>query len=194
MRPPIAPVERILADEIDRAGDGAAIALGHDQKNMIAHRRADFREKFAGQIGRAPFARARIRVEMKKRVPMGFLDVGAGQKLDRDAVRQSLLALTPDHLALAGREIGEKSVEIRVALIDEMKLLPGALQEAARAERLPFGPRREGNVESTRLRLFRARREARRCSVKRAASPCPGATSSRRPVTGVKGTATCSLG
>ena len=70
---------------------------------------------------------------------MGFLDAGAGQKLDLDAVCERLLAFAPDHLALARCEIGEKCLEIRVALVDEMELLPRALQESASAERFPFG-------------------------------------------------------
>ena len=77
---------------------------------------------------------------------MDFPDIGTGQKLDLDAIRQRLLALAPDHLTLARREIGQEVVEIRVTLIDEMKLLPGALQESACAEHLPFRARGKSNV------------------------------------------------
>src|SRR5580704_8997918 len=136
--PPIAPVERVPPEKINGARDIAAVALGHDEENMIAHRSAHMRKKSAVEIGRPPFARACIHIETKKYVPMGFGDAGTGQKLDRDATGERRLAFAADHLSLSRREIGQKGVEIRVTLVDEMKLLPGALQEPDGAERLPF--------------------------------------------------------
>lgn len=63
---PIAPIERILADEIDRAGDIASIAAALT-KDMLAHGGTEASEKFAGEIGRAPFAGAGICVKEKTR-------------------------------------------------------------------------------------------------------------------------------
>src|ERR1700736_3078182 len=78
---------------------------------------------------------------------MGFGDAGASQKLDRDATGERRLAFAADHLALARREIGQKGVEIRVTLVDEMKLLSGALQEPDGAKRFPFRARGKSDVE-----------------------------------------------
>src|SRR5205807_1058079 len=83
----------------------------------------------------------------KQCVPMGFGDAGASQKLDRDATGDRRLAFAADHLSLARREIGQKGVEIRVTLVDEMKLLSGTLQEPGRAERLPFRAGGKSNVD-----------------------------------------------
>src|ERR1700730_10741779 len=145
--PPIAAVERVQPEKIDGARDIAAVALGHDEENTIAHRSARMRKKCAVEIGRPPFARAGIHVEKKKCVPMGFGDAGAGQKLDLDATGERRLAFAADHLSFARREIGQKGVEIRVTLVDEMKLLSGALLEPDGAERLPFLARGKSDVE-----------------------------------------------
>src|SRR5437660_3205002 len=110
--PPIAPVECVLAEKINGARDVAAIALGHDEDNMIAHRSAHMRKECAAEIGVPPFARAGIHVEEKQRVPMGFGDAAASQKLDRDATGERRLAFAADHLSLARRETGQKGVEI----------------------------------------------------------------------------------
>ena len=37
MRAPVAAVERVAADEVERAGDVAAVALGHDQQHPVGH-------------------------------------------------------------------------------------------------------------------------------------------------------------
>ena len=42
-RAPMATVERIAAEEIDRAGDPASVALGHEENDAIAHFLSDQR-------------------------------------------------------------------------------------------------------------------------------------------------------
>ena len=64
------------ADEIDGAGDPAAVAFGHHQQHVAAHALADQREEFSGQIRPAPFARAGLHVEREERVPGILGDVG----------------------------------------------------------------------------------------------------------------------
>src|SRR5580704_12079472 len=90
--PPIAPVERVQPEKIDGARDIAAVALGHDEENMIAHRSAHVRKKCTVEIGRPPIARAGIHVEKKKCVPMTFGDAGSSEQLDRDASGERRLA------------------------------------------------------------------------------------------------------
>ena len=50
-RPPIAPVERVVADEVDGAGDIPPSPPRHHQQNAIRQRRADQVEETASQIG-----------------------------------------------------------------------------------------------------------------------------------------------
>src|SRR4029079_14228340 len=57
---PIAAIERIGANEVEGAGDGAAIALGEHEEDLVGHALADQAEEFAREIGRAPFARAGV--------------------------------------------------------------------------------------------------------------------------------------
>ena len=192
-RPPIAPVERVQSEKIYGARDIAAVALGHDEENMIAHRSAHMRKKCAVEVGRPRFAHAGIHVEKKKSLPMAFGDFRAGQKLDLDAMGERRLALVPDGLSLARREIGQKLVEIHVTFVDEMKLLAGALQEARCAERLPFGTRGKSDVERGCTGFFAKRAKPGDERLPRCLA-VPGATSSFLPVTGVNGTATWSFG
>ena len=44
-RAPIAAIERVGADEVQRACDGAAVALGEYEQDLIAHALADQAEK-----------------------------------------------------------------------------------------------------------------------------------------------------
>ncbi len=69
-RAPVAAVDGVVAEKIDRAGDIAPAAPRHDQQNALGHGRADAVEKVARQIGTAPFARAGVHVEGEERVPM----------------------------------------------------------------------------------------------------------------------------
>ena len=82
---------------------------------------------------------------------MGFGDVGAGQPVDFEAVREGLAAFAADRLALARGQRGEEGVEIGIAVILPVKLTVGALQETALAEMMPFvfgdeGPVRRGGA------------------------------------------------
>ena len=138
---PVAAVKRVRADEVDRAGDVAAVALGHDQQHVVGHALADQREEFAVEVGPAPFAAAGVHVEGEELVPGAFGQVAAGQPVDRDAVGQRLAALLLQRLALARGERGEEIVVADIALVEEMELLVGAAQEAgalrARRRRRP---------------------------------------------------------
>src|ERR1700722_9814004 len=125
-RPPVAPVERVVANEIDRAGDIAPAAARHYQEHAVGEGLADPVEEIAGEVGAPPLSRARLNVKLEKRVPMLGSNRGARQRFDRDPVVQGVAPLASDHLALAGGQRGEKVVEIRVALAEEMELLAGA--------------------------------------------------------------------
>ena len=100
-RAPVPAEQRVGADEIDGAGDPAAIALGHHQEDALAHLCADERIELSRQIGTAPFARAGFHVESKECVPHAFGEVGAGQPMHVDARRERVGTLAPDGLSLA---------------------------------------------------------------------------------------------
>ena len=110
-RAPVAAEQRVGADEIDGAGDPAAVALGHHQQHVLGHGLADQRKERAGEIRPAPFARAGLHVEFEERVPRILGDVAAGQRVDGDAVRQRVAPLALDRLAMARIERGEEIVE-----------------------------------------------------------------------------------
>ena len=100
-RAPIAAIERVGADEVQRPGDGAALALGKHEQDLIAHGLADQAEELPREIGRAPFARAGIHVEGEEGVPMGLGEIGARDPLDLDPAFERPLALGANGLPLA---------------------------------------------------------------------------------------------
>ena len=53
---PVAAVEAIAADHVQRAGNGTLAPHGHDQEAAFAGRRADQRERLAVEIGPSPLA------------------------------------------------------------------------------------------------------------------------------------------
>ena len=81
-RAPVAAIQRVGADEVERAGNLSAGALGHDQQDVVAHALADQREERAGEVGPAPFARAGLHVEGEERIPGRLGQVGAGEPMD----------------------------------------------------------------------------------------------------------------
>ena len=101
-RAPVAAVEGVAADEVDCSGDPAAGPAGHHQQDALGHPFADQGEEFAGEIGAAPFARAGLHVEREESVPDLLSQIGAGETVDSDAVRQRVAPLAADRLALAG--------------------------------------------------------------------------------------------
>src|SRR5688500_2873963 len=101
-RPPITTVERFRPDEIERTGDGPAIAAREEYQCGIAHRLAKLVEPCARQIGPAPLARPGRLVAMPRRLPMGRLDLGPSQRDDLQPLDRGGPFL-PDRLALAAR-------------------------------------------------------------------------------------------
>ncbi len=61
---------------------GVSVHIGEHQQHLIPHPLAEQVEGLARQIGRAPFARAGILVEVPERIPMLWLDVCARQCAD----------------------------------------------------------------------------------------------------------------
>src|SRR5215470_1115793 len=60
---PVAAEQRVGADEVDGAGDPAAVALGHHEQHVLAHGLADLREEGSREVWAAPFARTGLHVE-----------------------------------------------------------------------------------------------------------------------------------
>jgi hypothetical protein len=72
---PVAAVERVVALEIERATDRAAVGLGHHQHDLVGHGRTQDVEERAREVGRAPFAAAGVHVEGEEGVPVLGLDL-----------------------------------------------------------------------------------------------------------------------
>ncbi len=145
-RAPVAAVERVAADEVDRARDEAPGALRHHQQNAVAHRLADQRIEGTREVRPAPFARSGLDIEREENVPNAFGQIRTGQPLHLDAVFERLAPLALDRLALARRERAEEIVERRVVRILPMELLVGALEEAEFAEQTLLAFRRERDM------------------------------------------------
>ncbi len=118
---PIAPVERIATDEIERARHRLVVFEREHQQQRLAHPLLEQVEGVAGEIGRPPFARAGVLIEGPERVPMLGADVIATQLLDPHRVlrRGAFLAQI---LALARGEIGEEILEAGVIAIVPVEL------------------------------------------------------------------------
>src|SRR6476620_5224743 len=144
---PIAAEQRILADEIQRAGDIAAIASGEDEKNIVLHDFADQAEELAIEIGAAPFSRAGIHVEVEEGVPMRLGEVAARHPFDVDAAALRLPPLFADGFALSRGEPVEKVIEACIVFIPPMKLLVGAHEKAELAGEAPFLFGEEGEMQ-----------------------------------------------
>src|SRR5687768_14442375 len=104
---PVAAVKRILADEVERASDRAAVARRKEKQRPIPHRRADALEEGARQIGVAPFAGAGVLVEMPHRVPVDTLDLAAAERDDVET-GAGCGAFPADRLALAARQAAKE--------------------------------------------------------------------------------------
>src|SRR5262245_5045570 len=151
-RAPMAAEQRVGADEINGAGDEAAVALGHHQQDAVGHLFPDQRIELPREVGAPPFARAGLHVKLEERVPHALGEVGAGEPMHADAGGERILALAPDGLALTRGERRQERVERVVAGILPVELLVGALEEAAAPEQLPFRLGREGDVHRGRMR------------------------------------------
>src|SRR5215212_6574207 len=127
---PIASVERIVTDKIDRAGDVAPGPLRHDEEDAVAQALRRNGEKGAVEVRPAPFARAGIHVESEEGVPVRLGDIAPGHPLDRDAIAKRIAPLAADGLSLARGESGQKIVERRIGLVEPMELLAAAGEEA----------------------------------------------------------------
>src|SRR5262249_59564630 len=92
----------------------------------------------AGEVGAAPFARARFHVEVEEGVPRAFGEIRAGEPMHADAGRERVRAFASDGFALARGERRQERIEGGVAGILPMELLVRALEVAARGEQIPF--------------------------------------------------------
>ncbi len=145
-RAPVAPEQRLRADEIDGPRDPASLALRHHQQHVVAHGLADQRIEFSIEIGAAPFARPGLHVELEIGVPGILGDGVAGELVNGDAVGQRIAAFAADGLAVPRGQCREKILECRVAVIVPVELLVGSLQESRFGEAGPFLLPREGDV------------------------------------------------
>src|SRR5260370_5707818 len=122
-RAPVAAEQRIGADEIDGAGDPAAVAPGHHQQHVLGHALADARGEATSEVTPAPSPRACLHVEGEEAVPRAFGAAAAVERVDRDAAGQGIAPFAPDRLAVARIEGGEKILETAVTLVVPVKLL-----------------------------------------------------------------------
>src|SRR5690606_5582931 len=90
---PVAAVEAITADQVERSRDIAASPLCHDEQTPVPHDLAEQREESPADVRPAPLARAGVHVKVEKGIPMLLADVGPHHVPDWDAERECLRAL-----------------------------------------------------------------------------------------------------
>src|SRR5579864_8668910 len=122
VRPPIASVNRIAAQNVESTGDVVLAAPRHEQHDLVGHALAKQRKELPRQVGGAPFAVGGAEIEAEEGVPGLLGEVGTGQQVDLDAAGQCLAPLLLDRLPLSRIERGKIIVEIAVALVRPMKL------------------------------------------------------------------------
>src|SRR5271165_4004976 len=74
--PPMTAEQRVGTDEIDCAGNPPLGALGHYQKDAVAHLLADQRIERAREIGATPLAGSGLHVEFEEGIPHAFRKLG----------------------------------------------------------------------------------------------------------------------
>ncbi len=72
---PVSAIKSVTPDEVQGARDVAAIAFGHDKKDVPGHGFANEREEITGEIRRTPLAAAGVEIEVEERIPMMFFEV-----------------------------------------------------------------------------------------------------------------------
>ena len=130
---PVTAIERIAADQIERARDRPTVAQGEHQQDPVRHRLAQDGEEGAGQIGLPPFARAGILVEIPENIPMRFGQLVAAQVDDLQPLDRAP-AFLADILALLARQVGQEILEPAIAAIGPVELAILADQPARRLE------------------------------------------------------------
>ena len=96
---PIAAKQRVASDKIQCACNGLPIAQGQHQLDVVAHMGLCLIKKVTCEIGRAPFARARILIKLPKCIPMRGRDGIARQRNNITAKACGRVALFADSFA-----------------------------------------------------------------------------------------------
>ena len=144
---PVASVQRVAPDEVQRRGNGPAVAFRQHQQDVIAHGRVEFVKGPARQIGRAPFARPGVLVEGPEMVPVLRLDLISGQRPDGTAKALRNAAFLAQGLALARRQLCQEIVIAGIARIFPVKLLRCPPQKAQGRAPVCLGFGAEGDMQ-----------------------------------------------
>ena len=97
---PVAAVERVAANEVQRAGHRQAAAAGEKQQHLVAHPLGDEIEELPGEIGPSPLPRACVLVKGPHRLPFHGPDLGTAKHSDLESIERGR-ALLAQRLALA---------------------------------------------------------------------------------------------
>ena len=118
---PIAPVERVAADQVERTCDRPPVAQCQHQQHLVPHPLAQQRKEAPGQIGLPPFARAGILIEAPEYVPMRLGQRIAVQVRDLQPLDRAPPFLA-DILALLARQVGQEILETAIAPVGPVEL------------------------------------------------------------------------
>ena len=123
---PVSTIKRVGANQVERPGNGHAVAIGEHQQYFVAHPLRQQREESARQIRSPPFAVAGVLIKSPESIPMPLGQVAARQVHDVQP-RNGGGAFLADRFTLARGQCGKEIVEGRVPIIRPVKL--GALTD-----------------------------------------------------------------
>src|SRR5262249_8067216 len=93
---PVSAIQRLPANEVERAGHRRSVVIGHYQQDPIGHSGADLLEEGPSQVGAAPLAIAGIDVKSKEGLPVMRLDVSAYESPQQESAALGGIALLAD--------------------------------------------------------------------------------------------------
>ena len=146
-RAPVAAVQGVLRVQIERAGDGPALKLGHYEQYVSRHGLPKALEKFQVEVRRRVVRAVGLLVAAREQGPVALPYLVAAQPPETHARIAHLAPFLPDFLALVMRQLREKFVERAVARIGPVELHPGAQHHAGGLHQCGFGRLREQHVQ-----------------------------------------------
>ena len=127
---PVAAVERVGADDVERAGNDLAPVLGDDQQQAVGHRLPQQPEELAVQVAAvAAAAGVGQLVEVMEALPQRRVDLGPAQRAHLQPLFHHQPPLAPELLALARLHRVEEIGEVAIAAVVPVELHAGAVAE-----------------------------------------------------------------
>ena len=150
-RAPIPAIERFAPDKVQGTGHRTTVPNRQYQQDVVAKPILRDVEKRPCQIGRAPFPRAGVLVEMPERIPVFGPDLVSGEPHDLAAETLRRGAFLADVFTLSRRQGRQERIKIGIVRVLPVKLLGDAVQQPDLGPDLGLLRRAEGDVQRRHL-------------------------------------------